>query len=102
MSWVTSASVTASARAERALLEVVQVAYVAGVSTRRVEDFVETLGITSMSKSQVSRICASLDAEVEAFRGAGTGAPPDPPQRLSRATLGHARWHGRPGHPPGP
>ncbi|MBM4408600.1 MAG: IS256 family transposase [Chloroflexi bacterium] len=56
-------------RAERALLAVVQEAYVAGVSTRRVEDLVETLGITSMSKSQVSRICAALDAEVEAFRG---------------------------------
>ena len=55
-------------RAERALLAVVQEAYVAGVSTRRVEDLVETLGITSMSKSQVSRICAALDAEVEAFR----------------------------------
>ena len=56
-------------RAERALLAVVQEAYVAGVSTRRVEDLVETLGITSMSKSQVSRICAALDVEVEAFRG---------------------------------
>ena len=56
-------------RAERALLAVVQEAYVAGVSTRRVEDLVETLGITSMSKSQVSRICAALDTEVEAFRG---------------------------------
>src|SRR4249919_3532628 len=55
-------------RAERALLAVVQEAYVAGVSTRRVEDLVETLGITSMSRSQVSRICAALDAEVEAFR----------------------------------
>ena len=55
-------------RAERALLAVVQEAYVAGVSTRRVEDLVETLGITSMSKRQVSRMCAALDAEVEAFR----------------------------------
>ena len=55
-------------RAERALLAVVQEAYVAGVSTRRVEDLVETLGITSLSKSQVSRMCAGLDAEVEAFR----------------------------------
>ena len=57
-------------RAERALLAVVQEAYVAGVSTRRVEDLVETLGIDArISKSQVSRICAALDAEVEAFRG---------------------------------
>jgi putative transposase len=55
-------------RAERALLAVVQEAYVAGVSTRRVEDLVEALGIASISKSEVSRICAALDAEVETFR----------------------------------
>ena len=56
-------------RAERALLAVVQEAYVLGVSTRRVEDLVETLGISGLSRSGVSRICAALDAEVEAFRG---------------------------------
>jgi transposase-like protein len=55
-------------RAERALLAVVQEAYVLGVSTRRVEDLVEALGIASISKSEVSRICAALDVEVEAFR----------------------------------
>jgi putative transposase len=55
-------------RAERALLAVVQEAYLAGVSTRRVEDLVEALGIASLSRSEVSRICAALDAEVEAFR----------------------------------
>lgn len=55
-------------RAERALLAVVQEAYVLGVSTRRVEDLVETLGISGLGRSQVSRICAALDAEVEAFR----------------------------------
>ena len=55
-------------RAERALLAVVQEAYVLGVSTRRVEDLVEALGIASLSKSEVSRMCAALDAEVEAFR----------------------------------
>ena len=55
-------------RAERALLAVVQEAYVLGVSTRRVEDLVEALGIASLSKSEVSRICAVLDAEVDAFR----------------------------------
>src|SRR5450759_1960591 len=55
-------------RAERALLAVVQEAYVLGVSTRRVEDLVEALGIAGISKSEVSRICAALDAEVETFR----------------------------------
>ncbi len=56
-------------RAERAMLAVVQEAYVLGVSTRRVEDLVEALGVASISKSQVSRIRAALDTEVEAFRG---------------------------------
>ncbi len=55
-------------RAERALLAVVQEAYVRGVSTRRVDDLVRALGIEGISKSEVSRICAALDAEVEAFR----------------------------------
>jgi putative transposase len=55
-------------RAERALLAVVQEAYVAGVSTRRVDDLVRALGIEGIGKSEVSRICAALDAEVEAFR----------------------------------
>jgi putative transposase len=55
-------------RAERAMLAVVQEAYVLGVSTRRVEDLVEALGVDGLSKSQVSRICAALDTEVEAFR----------------------------------
>jgi putative transposase len=55
-------------RAERALLSVVTQAYVEGVSTRRVEDLVQTLGVKNISKSQVSEIAAALDAEVESFR----------------------------------
>ncbi len=55
-------------RAERALLAVVQEAYVLGVSTRRVDDLVQSLGITGISRSEVSRICSALDAEVETFR----------------------------------
>ena len=65
-------------RAERALLAVVQEAYVSGVSTRRVDDLVRALGIEGISKSEVSRICAALDAEVEAFRArplSDTGYP---------------------------
>ncbi len=55
-------------RTERALLAVVQEAYVSGVSTRRVDDLVRALGVEGISRSEVSRICAALDAEVEAFR----------------------------------
>lgn len=55
-------------RAERALIAVVAEAYVAGVSTRRVERLVQTLGIESISSSQVSVLAKSLDEGVEAFR----------------------------------
>jgi len=55
-------------RAERALVAVVAECYVRGVSTRRVEGLVHTLGIESLSKSQVSRMAKDLDAEVAAFR----------------------------------
>ena len=55
-------------RAEQALVAVVQEAYVHGVSTRRVDDLVQALGMTGISKSQVSRLCQALDADVERFR----------------------------------
>jgi len=47
---------------------VVQEAYVQGVSTRKVDDLVQALGMTGISKSQVLRLCAELDEVVEAFR----------------------------------
>ncbi len=55
-------------RSERALLAVVQEAYVQGVSTRRVDALVQALGMEGISKSQVSRVCEGLDREVETFR----------------------------------
>ena len=55
-------------RAERALVSVVATSYLLGVSTRRMEKLVETLGITRLSKSQVSIMAKDLDAQVEAFR----------------------------------
>jgi len=54
-------------RSEQALLAVVQQAYVCGVSTRRVDQLVESLGLR-VSKSEVSRVCQALDEHVEAFR----------------------------------
>jgi transposase-like protein len=54
-------------RSEQALLNVVQQAYVCGVSTRRVDQLVESLGLR-ISKSEVSRIACGLDEQVEAFR----------------------------------
>ncbi len=54
-------------RGERALLAVIQQAYVEGVSTRRVDDLVKALGCKGISKSQVSRICQELDVVVDGF-----------------------------------
>ncbi|MGY0500805.1 IS256 family transposase [Nocardia sp. FBN12] len=55
-------------RAERVLTSVVATCYLLGVSTRRMEKLVESLGVTQLSKSQVSIMAADLDAQVEAFR----------------------------------
>ncbi|GAB3901793.1 IS256-like element IS1081 family transposase [Kibdelosporangium lantanae] len=55
-------------RAERALTSVVATCYLLGVSTRRMEKLVESLGVKGLSKSQVSIMAADLDAQVEAFR----------------------------------
>jgi len=55
-------------RAERALVSVIADCYLAGVSTRRVDKLVKTLGIEGISKSQVSRMAKSLDGVVESFR----------------------------------
>jgi transposase-like protein len=55
--------------AEKALVAVVQEAYVHGISTRAVDDLVKALGAGGMSKSQVSRLCAEIDERVNAFLG---------------------------------
>jgi len=53
--------------AEKALTAVIQEAYVQGVSTRSVDDLVKALGMTGISKSQVSRLCEEIDERVKAF-----------------------------------
>jgi putative transposase len=55
-------------RAESAPVSVVATSYLLGVSTRRMEKLVEQLGITRLSKSQVSEMAKDLDGQVEAFR----------------------------------
>jgi transposase-like protein len=52
---------------EKALTAVIQEAYVHGVSTRSVDDLVKAMGMTGISKSQVSRLCAEIDERVSAF-----------------------------------
>ena len=53
--------------AEKALAAVVQEAYVHGVSTRSVDDLIKAMGMTGISKSQVSRLCEEIDEKVKAF-----------------------------------
>jgi transposase-like protein len=55
-------------RIDRALLAVIQEAYVRGISTRKVDDLMAALGGCSISRSEVSRICAQLDEELAEFR----------------------------------
>src|SRR6188472_269707 len=53
--------------AEKALTAVVQEAYIQGISTRSVDDLVKAMGMTGISKSQVSRLCEEIDERVKAF-----------------------------------
>jgi putative transposase len=53
--------------AEKALTAVIQEAYIQGVSTRSVDDLVQALGMSGISKSQVSRLCSEIDERVQTF-----------------------------------
>jgi putative transposase len=53
--------------AEKALVAVIQEAWIAGVSTRRVDDLVQAMGLSGISKSQVSKLCQEIDERVGAF-----------------------------------
>ncbi|KAF0206969.1 MAG: Transposase mutator, partial [Methylocystaceae bacterium] len=53
--------------AEKALTAVIQEAYIQGVSTRSVDDLVKAMGMSGVSKSQVSRLCEEIDERVTAF-----------------------------------
>jgi putative transposase len=53
--------------AEKALTAVIQEAYIHGISTRSVDDLVKAMGMSGISKSQVSRLCEEIDGRVKAF-----------------------------------
>jgi putative transposase len=80
-------------RHERALLSVVQEAYVHGVSTRAVDSLAEALGLKGISKDQVSRICKELDGQVTAFRTRRLDA--EYPYLMLDATFEKVRENGR-------
>src|SRR6266699_1400308 len=52
---------------EKALIAVIQEAWIGGVSTRRVDDLVQAMGLSGISKSQVSKLCKDIDERVHAF-----------------------------------
>src|SRR5205807_2872152 len=80
-------------RHERALLSVVQEAYIHGVSTRAVDALAAALGLKGISKDQVSRICKELDAQVHAFRTRPLDA--EYPYLMLDATFEKVRENGR-------
>ena len=80
-------------RHERALLSVVQEAYIHGVSTRAVDSLAEALGLKGISKDQVSRICKELDGQVNAFRTRRLDA--EYPYLMLDATFEKVRENGR-------
>ena len=53
--------------AEKALTAVIQEAYVQGISTRSVDDLVQAMGMSGISKSQVSRLCTEIDDKAQTF-----------------------------------
>ena len=80
-------------RSEQALVGVVAEAYLRGVSTRKVEAAVQSLGVAGMSKSEVSRLCQSLDKQVKAFRTRRLAA--EYPYIFLDARYEHVREDGR-------
>jgi putative transposase len=57
------------ARRPKALVSVIQEARIGGVSTRQVDNLVQAMGLTGISKSQVSKLCKDIDERVNAFLG---------------------------------
>src|SRR4029434_5132778 len=79
--------------AEKALTAVIQEAYIQGISTRSVDELVKALGMSGVSKSQVSRLCSELDERVNAFLGRQIEG--DWPYLWIDATYGKTREAGR-------
>jgi putative transposase len=82
---------------DQALFAVVMEAYVHGVSTRKVDDLVQALGVASgVSKSEVSRICADLDGELAVFRDRSLAGQDYPHVFLDATYCKAPRWQSEP------
>jgi len=87
-------------RSEAALITVIADCYLAGVSTRRMDKLVKTLGIHSLSKSQVSRMATEFDEHITEFRHRSRRARPGPPGTRSSPTSSPAASRGFSSSPP--
>jgi len=91
--------------AEKALVTVIQEAWIGGVSTRRVDELVQAMGLSGISKSQVSKLCKDIDERVSAFLDADRGRmavsvarchlPEGPRRRPHRLRGGNNRYGSR-------
>src|ERR1700729_2531689 len=75
---------------EKALVAVIQEAWIGGISTRRVEELVQAMGLSGISKSQVSKLCKDIDERVHAFLDNTSG-----PENLDVQLLTQFSWIGR-------
>jgi hypothetical protein len=76
---------------EKALVTVIQEAWIGGVSTRRVEELVQAMGLAGISKSQVSKLCKDIDERVNAFldRPIEGSMPPTVPRTVGKTFRGN-------------
>jgi transposase-like protein len=92
---------------EKALTAVIQEAYIQGISTRSVDELVKAMGMTGISKSQVSRLCQEIDERVASFMDRPLArcnlceGSPQWPCRLRRRGAGNRRQRRRPPGSPG-
>jgi len=82
---------------EKALVAVIQEAWIGGVSTRRVDELVQAMGLSGISKSTVSKLCKDIDERVGAFLarplgGSGPVSGSMPPTCTSARAAGWSRW----------
>lgn len=78
--------------AEKVLTAVIQEAYIQGISTCSVDDLVKAMGMSGISKSQVSRLCEEIDGKVKAF---WNGRSVNRPGTFARRNTGRSTATGR-------
>ena len=85
-------------RSERALVSVIQEAFIAGISTRKMDGVLAQLGVERLAKSQISELCTELDAKAEEFRKRALSGriPTSGSTRCARRSESTAPWSAMP------